>query len=109
MQECIQIPELLAKIAQKKAQGLTAERVAFSFMKRRVQPLMQREHLGFEYTGADDGSRLSSEEISDDLVMERLQKIFKNLHGIPAAVPEFSADNPPRLVSLQVLSPRVLC
>jgi hypothetical protein len=52
MQECIQIPELLAKIAQKKAQGLTAERVAFSFMKRRIQPLMQREHLGFEYTGA---------------------------------------------------------
>jgi hypothetical protein len=31
---------------------LTAERVAFSFMKRRIQPLMQREHLGFEYTGA---------------------------------------------------------
>ena len=108
MQECIQIPELLAKIAQKKAQGLTAERVAFSFMKRRVQPLMQREHLGFEYTGADDGSRLSAEEISDDLVMERLQKIFKNLHGIPAAVREYSADNPPCMVGFQELAPEYL-
>ena len=108
MQECIQIPELLAKIAQKKAQGLTAERVAFSFMKRRVQPLMQREHLGFEYTGADDGSRLSAEEISDDLVMERLQKIFKNLHEIPAAVQEYSADNPPRMVSFEELAPEYL-
>lgn len=56
-----------------------------------------------------DGSRISAEDISDDLVMERLQKIFKNLHGIPAVVPEFSADNPPCLVSLQVLSPQVLC
>jgi hypothetical protein len=37
--------------------GLRAEHVAFSFMKRRVQPLMARDALGFEYTGDGDTSR----------------------------------------------------
>jgi hypothetical protein len=36
--------------------GLRAEHVAFSFMKRRVQPLMARDTLGFEYTGDDNTS-----------------------------------------------------
>lgn len=101
-------PGAAGEDAQKKAQGLTMERVAFSFMKQRIQPLMQWEHVGFEYTRADDGSRLSAKEISDYLMMERLQKIFKNLHGIPTVVPEFNASSPPHLVSLQAFSPRVL-
>jgi hypothetical protein len=38
MQEGIQLPELLAKIRALREAGLRAEHVAFSFMKRRVQP-----------------------------------------------------------------------
>jgi hypothetical protein len=40
MQEGIQLPELLVKIKALREAELRAEHVAFSFMKRRVQPLM---------------------------------------------------------------------
>jgi hypothetical protein len=53
MQEGIQLPELLACIRVLREAGLRAEHVAFCFMKRRIQPLMARETLGFEYTGDD--------------------------------------------------------
>jgi hypothetical protein len=46
MQEGIQFPELLTKIKALREAGLRAEHVAFSFMKRRVQPLMARDTLG---------------------------------------------------------------
>jgi hypothetical protein len=45
MQEGIQLPELLAKIKALREAGLRAEHVAFSFMKRRVQPLMAHDTL----------------------------------------------------------------
>jgi hypothetical protein len=47
MQEGIQLPELLQKIKALREAGLRAEHVAFSFMKRRVQPLMARDTLGY--------------------------------------------------------------
>jgi hypothetical protein len=42
MQEGIQLLELLARIKVLREAGLRAEHMAFSFMKRRVQPLMAR-------------------------------------------------------------------
>jgi hypothetical protein len=47
MQEGIQLPELLQKIKALREAGLRAEHVAFSFMKRRVQPLMAHDTLGY--------------------------------------------------------------
>jgi hypothetical protein len=49
MQEGLQLPELLAKVKALREAGLRAEHVAFSFMKRRVQPLMARDTLGYEH------------------------------------------------------------
>jgi hypothetical protein len=46
MQEGIQLPELMQKIKALREAGLRAEHVAFSFMKRRVQPLMARTPSG---------------------------------------------------------------
>jgi hypothetical protein len=54
MQEGIQLPELLVKIKALGEAGLSAEHVAFSFMKRRVQPLMARDTLGYQHTGDGD-------------------------------------------------------
>jgi hypothetical protein len=48
MQEGIQLPELLAKIKALREARLRAEHVAFSFMKRRVQPLVARDTLGWQ-------------------------------------------------------------
>jgi hypothetical protein len=108
MQEGLQLPELLARIKALREAGLRAEHVAFSFMKRRVQPLMARDTLGYEYTGDDDTSRMPGDEVDDDDIVDRLARIFKDMPVYtPCPVPEFSAARPPNEVSSRVQS-RVL-
>jgi hypothetical protein len=100
MQEGIQLPELLARIKALREAGLRAEQVAFCFMKRRVQPLMARDTLGYEYTGDDDTSRMLGDEIDDDDIIDRLARIFKDMPPYTACpVPEYSAARPPKEVS----------
>jgi hypothetical protein len=91
MQEGLQLPALLEKLG--------AEHVAFSFMKRRIQPLMVRDHFGYEYTGVDDSSRLHEEEIDSELIIERLGRIFKDMPPYtPYLVEEYSASRLPKKV-----------
>jgi hypothetical protein len=100
MQEGIQLPKLLARIKELREAGLGAEYVAFSFMKRRVQPLMARDTLGFEYTGDDDTSRMPGGEVDDDDIVERLTCIFKDMPSYTVCpVQEYSAARPPKEVS----------
>jgi hypothetical protein len=100
MQEGIQLPELLARIKVLREAGLRVEHVAFSFMKRRVQPLMAHDTLGFEYTGDDDTSRMPGGEMDDDDIIERLTQIFKDMPPYTAcSVQEYSAAHPPKEVS----------
>jgi hypothetical protein len=92
MQEGIQLPELLARIKALREAGLRAEHVAFSFMKRRVQPLMARDTLGFEYTGDDDTSWLLGDEVDDDDIVDRLTRILKDMPPYTACpIPEYSS------------------
>jgi hypothetical protein len=108
MQEGLQLPELLAKIKALREARLRAEHVAFSFMKRRVQPLMARDTLGYEYTGEDDTSRMPGDEVVDDDIVDRLAQIFKDMPAYtPCPVLEFSAARPPNQVSSRIRS-RVL-
>jgi hypothetical protein len=100
MQEGIQLPELLVKIKALREAGLRAEHVAFSFMKRRVQPQMARNTLGYQYTGEGDSSRMPGSEIDDDDIIDRLGRIFKDMQAYtPCPVPEYSAAHPPNEVS----------
>jgi hypothetical protein len=78
MQEGIQLPELLAKIKALREAELRAEHVAFRFMKRRVQPLMARDTLGYQYIGDGDSSRMPGGEVDDDDIVDRLGGIFKD-------------------------------
>jgi hypothetical protein len=88
MQEGIQLPELLAKIKALREAGLRAEHVAFKFMKRRVQPLMLRDTLGYQYTGNGDSSRMPGGEVDDDNIVDRLGRIFKDMPAYtPCPVP----------------------
>jgi hypothetical protein len=97
MQEGIQLPKLLQKIKALREAGLRAEHVAFSFMKRRVQPLMASDTLGYQYTGDDDMSRMPSNEVDDEDIVERLGWIFKHMPPYtPCPVPEYSAARPPK-------------
>jgi hypothetical protein len=99
MQEGIQLPELLAKIKALREAGLRDEHVAFSFMKRRVQPLMARDTLGYQYTGDGDSSRMPGDEIDDDII-DRLGRIFKDMPAYtPCPMPEYSAARTPNEVS----------
>jgi hypothetical protein len=100
MQEGIQLPELLKKIKFLREAGLRAEHVAFSFMKRRVQPLMARDTLGYQYTSNEYTSRMPGFEVDDDDIIERLGKIFKDMPPYtPCPVPEYSAARPTKKVS----------
>jgi hypothetical protein len=110
MQEGIQLPELLQKIKALREAGLRAEHVAFSFMKRRVQPLMARDTLGYQYTGEDDTSRMPGGEIDDGDIVERLGRIFKDMPPYtPCPVPEYSATHPPNEVSSRSQCPSIDC
>jgi hypothetical protein len=107
MQEGIQLSTLLKKIKALWEARLRAEHVAFSFMKRRVQPLMVRDILRYQYTGNDDTSRMPGFELEDDVIIERLGKIFKDMPlYMPNPVHEYSAARPPDQVSSDI-SPRV--
>jgi hypothetical protein len=100
MQEGIQLPELMLKIKALREAGLRAEHVAISFMKRRVQPLMARDTLGYQYMGDEDTSRMPSNEVDDEDIVERLGRIFKDMQSYtPCPVPEYSASHPPNKVS----------
>jgi hypothetical protein len=80
--------------------GLRAEHVAFSFMKRRLHPLMARDTLGFEYTGDDDTSRMPGGEMDKDDIIERLTQIFKDMPPYTACpVQEYFTARPPKEVS----------
>jgi hypothetical protein len=99
MQEGIQLPELMQKIKALREAGLRAEHVAFSFMKRRVQPLLARDTLRYQYTSDRDTSRMPGNEVNDDIV-KRLGKIFKDMPPYtPCPVPEYSAAHPLNKVS----------
>jgi hypothetical protein len=93
MQKGLQLPPLLKKIKALREAGLRAEHVAFSFMKRRVQPLMT---LGYQYTGGKDSSRMPSFKIEADVIVESLGKIFKDMPPYtPCSVQEYSAARLP--------------
>jgi hypothetical protein len=88
----------LVRIKVLREAGLRAEHVAFSFMKRRVQPLMARDTLSFEYAGDDDTSRMPGGEVDD--IVDRLTRIFKDMPPYTACpVQEYSAARPPKEVS----------
>jgi hypothetical protein len=100
MQERIQLPELLARIKALREAGLRAEHVAFSFIKRTVQPRMACDTLGFEYTGDDDTSRMPGDEVDDNDIVDRLARNFKDKPRYTARpVPKYSAARPPKEVS----------
>ena len=79
--------------------SLTGNCIVASFLRRRVQPLMQRVHYGFEYTGPSDPSRLVADaELTEEMILERLERILGGVSVMPARVDEYDAAHPPPAV-----------
>jgi hypothetical protein len=94
---------LLAIKAAHKEIGVTGASVIFSFFKRRIQPIQQHHTLGFEYIGAEDPSRMCAEELTDDAVLIRVKRVLLDVNVVPYIQQLFSAQNPPKPVSIQLL------
>ena len=54
--------------------------------------------LGFQYQGTTDSSRYSEEEISDEEVFSRVQRLLRDVKKIPFVPDMFSAASPPKQV-----------
>ena len=98
-----QIPELLDRIAELRQRNTTGEVVVFYWLKRRIQPLQARETLGFQYQRISHPSRYLEEEISDEEIFSRVQRLLKNVKGVPFIPDTFSAANPPKKVRVKVV------
>jgi hypothetical protein len=102
--EMIQVRELLEATEAQKKKGVTGASVMFSFYKRRVQPIQQRCCLGFEYTGPADPSRMCTEEVPEEVALQRVQRVLLDVDTVPYVPTSFSARNPPKPVSIRLLS-----
>jgi hypothetical protein len=61
---------------------------------------MARDTLDYQYKGSEDSTRMPSFEVEDDVIIERLGKIFKDMPPCtPCSVPIYSAARPPNQVS----------
>ena len=98
-----QIPELLDRIAKLRKKHITGEAVVFDWLKRRIQPLQARETFAFQYQGTTDPSWYSEEEISDEEVFSRVQRLLKNVKDVPFIPDTFSTGNPPKKVQVKVV------
>jgi hypothetical protein len=101
--EMMQVRELLDTIEAQKKKGVTGASVMFSFCKRRVQPIQQRHCLGFEYTGPADPSCMCAEELPDEVALQRVQRVLLDVDAVPYVPTLFSAQNPPKPVSIRLL------
>jgi len=66
-----------------KDQGLSGVRVVANFIRHQIQPLQERIHYGFEYTGPEDPTRVTTNELTEGEVLERIQNVLASVQVIP--------------------------
>jgi hypothetical protein len=91
-EEIDMITDLLTRIKHRKREGLTGVKIAYSFIKRQIQPLQERSELGYKYKGAEDPSRLKKEDLTHDEILERLQIFFGPVNFKGKIPREYSAE-----------------
>ena len=92
-----QVNFLLEEIERLKADHqICGASVIAHWSMRRIQPLQQRVHLGFQYTGGADPSRYSRSKITEDDLKDRVLGLLKNVAGTANIAGTFSAGRRPR-------------
>jgi hypothetical protein len=95
---------IISKILDFRSRGMTGESIAYSWLRRGIQPLQERLNPGFKYQGLDDPSRILKVDIPHQEVMRRMSQFLVPTVGQPALFEEFSAVNP----SLRVSNPSIV-
>ena len=99
-----QVNFLLGEIERLKAdQQITGVSVVAYWSLRRVQPLQQRVHLAYQYTGEEDPTRYTRDKISEDELQDRVAVLLKNIDWRPSLSGAFRADRRPREVLLRAV------
>jgi hypothetical protein len=98
-----QVNELLETIATHKEIGVTGASVTFSFFKRRVQPIQERHILRFEYKGAEDPSRMCTEELTDEVALTQVRRVLLDVDTVPYVSQLFATQNTLKPVSVRLL------
>jgi len=75
--ETAALKPVLARVKVLQQLSLTGNCIVASFLRRRVQPLMQRVHYGFEYSGPSYPSRLVADaELTEEMILESMGRIL---------------------------------
>ena len=93
--------DLLSRVADLRfapGKELTGMQLICTFLKRRIQPLQARVHGMWEYSGLQDPTRTSPEEISGEELEARVRQITHlkrdDSFAEPTAAITFSSENP---------------
>uniref|UniRef100_A0A0D9WQM8 Uncharacterized protein n=1 Tax=Leersia perrieri TaxID=77586 RepID=A0A0D9WQM8_9ORYZ len=97
-EELLEVAPLMKKIAELKQSGLTDIWVARHFLKYRLNPLKDRVHPTFEYTGHHDPTRESEVDLEEE-VDNKLQALF--VDGVDIT----TEKNKPRCRSYHIYRP----
>jgi hypothetical protein len=97
--ETEKIKPFLKEIKALKIRGLSGMGIIASFIRRRVQPLRERVHYGFEYIGVEDPTWMSKDELSKEEILGRIQNILKDVGCIPLKFVERDVNHSPAAVS----------
>ena len=97
------IHPFLKQIRAMKDQGLSGVGVVASFIRRRVQPLQERIHYGFKYIRLEDPAWVTTDELMEGEVLERIQNVLVSVQVIPYQYPERDHQNPLAVVSILTL------
>ncbi|RLN29055.1 hypothetical protein C2845_PM05G20140 [Panicum miliaceum] len=74
-EEMVQVEVLLAELQELKAKKLAGATVALSFAKWLTQPIQERVHPGYEYSGHDDPTRVQNRKVSCNEAFNRVSFI----------------------------------
>jgi hypothetical protein len=76
--ELPQVAALTNKVNRLKEKGLMGVYVAAHWLARRVQPLKKQVHSGWEYSGLQDPTRETRENITPELLVKHLGELFQD-------------------------------
>jgi hypothetical protein len=97
--EVAEAKTLLAEVTSLKDRGLTAEAVVIDFFFKNIQPLKDRVHPAYLYSGVRDPSRVTNEHMSEENVLNQVEMMFRSVVVNDGAPRSYSAWNLPPVVS----------